>query len=62
MLKALLSAAAWGAGAALLSYGTKAVLRDVTERDIWTSLLVGVVVAVLVSVPWKKKPAHEVPG
>lgn len=55
----LLSAAGWGIAAARLSYGTKYMLRDLTERDIWTSLLMGLVVAVLVSIPWRKKSAQE---
>jgi len=38
------------------------MIRDVTERDIWTSLLVGVVVAILTSIPWKKKAAQEGKG
>lgn len=61
-IRTLHSATAWGAGAALLSYGTKAVLRDVTGRDLWTSLLAGVVVALLVSIPWKKKSPQDNPG
>jgi hypothetical protein len=62
IIKKLLSAAGWGIGAALLSYGTKYMLRAVTERDIWTSLLVGLVVSILVSIPWKKKSAQEDQG
>ncbi|HYH64366.1 MAG TPA: hypothetical protein VD866_06675 [Urbifossiella sp.] len=62
IIKKLCSAGGWGIGAALLSYGTKYMIRDVTERDIWTSLLVGVVVAILTSIPWKKKAAQEGKG
>jgi hypothetical protein len=54
-IKRLGSAVGWGLGAAALSYGTKYVLRGVTERDVWTSLLVGGVVAILMCIPWKKK-------
>ena len=61
-MKRLLSAASWGIGAALLSYGTKYMLREVTERDIWTSLLVGIVVALLTSFPWKKKAVPQDAG
>lgn len=55
MTKKLLSVFGWALGAALVSYCTKYMMRDVTQRDIWTSAAVGLVVAVLISIPWRKQ-------